>query len=64
MLFGAGLVINLLALSLIPGGFLKVFVLFTMALSVAVVSLNLFAAIKGIITLNNVHVSRAFRRNG
>jgi predicted Zn finger-like uncharacterized protein len=62
VLFGIGAVINLLGLALVPGGILKVMVLFTLILSAITLFVNLFAAIKGIVTLNNVDVSRAFRR--
>ena len=62
VLFAVGVMINLALVSEVPGGSLKTLVLGTILVGAITAFFNLFAAIKGIVTLINPAVKRAFRR--
>jgi predicted Zn finger-like uncharacterized protein len=61
-LFGLGVVINILLLSQVPAGFLTAMVFVALILGGLACFFNFFAAIRGIVALNNRAVSRAFSR--
>jgi hypothetical protein len=62
ILFGAGAVIHLTYLRLIPPGW-KAMVIIAILLGVPTAFFNLFAAIKGVVTLSNSAVRKRFRAN-
>jgi predicted Zn finger-like uncharacterized protein len=61
LLFGGGAIFNLLVFTRLPLTGLTIFGFVAIILGGATSFLNLFAAIKGIVALNNAAVSRAFR---
>jgi hypothetical protein len=63
VVFLIGLAINSLGLAFLPAGAHKTLVMFAIVVGLAACGLNFFAAIKGLVTLNNIDVGRAFRRN-
>ncbi len=62
-LFAFGVVVNLLALGFLPGGFLSVLFFLEVVLRATGCFFNVFAGIRGIMALNNAEVSRAFRQS-
>jgi predicted Zn finger-like uncharacterized protein len=61
-LFGIGLVINLSLIAQVPAGWMRGLVWVTIIFGGTTSAFNLFAAINGIITLNNRAVRKRFRR--
>jgi predicted Zn finger-like uncharacterized protein len=60
--FGIGLIVNLTVVARVPSGAFQIVVFVTMILGATTTFFNFFAAIKGIITLNNPAVGWEFRR--
>ena len=60
-LFGIGLLVNIALVSQVPPGFITVLVFLAMFLGGAASFFNFFAAIRGIVALNNRAISRALR---